>query len=91
MLLYKSLLTLAERKVIAPTKRGKHLHQGEELPDGNHNLELCLARGEMDKVPSVDLHWISACIPGKEGHRQEQLKPSPHHKLSFKEAELREH
>ena len=44
------------------------LDQGEELPDGGHDLELCLARGKVDKVSTVDLHRISTCISGKNLH-----------------------
>lgn len=72
------------------TLRGNGLHQGKELPDGRHNLELCLANGKVDEVPSVDLNWVSTCIPGKDGHRQEEVKPSPHQKPSFKEPELQQ-
>ena len=63
----RTFLTLAELKEIASTQRGKDLHQGEKFPDGRHDLKRCLARGKMDEVPSVDLNWISACIPGKYG------------------------
>jgi hypothetical protein len=37
-------------------------NQGEEFPDRLCDLECCLARWEVDKVPGVDLNRLTSCM-----------------------------